>query len=133
MKTFSLPNGLTACIVLYNDQWERGLNFVTPGDFFVQAGTWWYGKDKELQRHIHKTCTRVANKTQESIYIRKGSLRVDLYDEDLSILHEFVLSQGDFAVFAHGGHGYHILEDDTQVLEIKNGPFVGIEQDKLKF
>ena len=30
-------------------------------------------------------------------------------------------------------HGYTISEDDTTVLEIKNGPFLGADVDKTKF
>jgi len=37
------------------------------------------------------------------------------------------------AVFAYGGHGYEILEDGTQIIENKNGPFVDVITDKDKF
>jgi hypothetical protein len=33
----------------------------------------------------------------------------------------------------NGGHDYTILEDDTRILEIKNGPFLGREIDKTLF
>ena len=45
----------------------------------------------------------------------------------------FVLFEGDLAVFAYGGHGYVILEDDTQIIETKNGPFIDVDTDKTKF
>ena len=41
--------------------------------------------------------------------------------------------QGDLAVFGFGGHGYEILEDDTQIIESKNGPFISVDKDKKKF
>ena len=43
------------------------------------------------------------------------------------------LNEGDLAVFVYGGHGYEILEDDTKIIETKNGPFTGVENDKVKF
>ena len=37
------------------------------------------------------------------------------------------------AVFAFGGHGFEILENDTKIIESKNGIFTSVEQDKVKF
>ena len=48
-------------------------------------------------------------------------------------LEEFTLLEGDLAVFVSGGHGYHILEDNTKIIETKNGPFTGVENDKVRF
>ena len=66
-------------------------------------------------------------------YVKKGSMRVLLYDEDKQFLQDYVLNEGDLAVFAYGGHGYEILEDDTKIIESKNGPFTDVSQDKEKF
>jgi hypothetical protein len=51
----------------------------------------------------------------------------------MEYLQDFILKEGELAVFGYGGHGYEILEDDTQIIESKNGPFAGVEQDKIKF
>ena len=66
-------------------------------------------------------------------YIKNGSMKVDLYDENQISFDSFILKKGDLAVFAYGGHGYTILEDDTKIIEAKNGPFVDVETDKNKF
>jgi hypothetical protein len=36
-------------------------------------------------------------------------------------------------VMLKGGHGYDILENNTQVLEVKNGPFTSVEKDRERF
>ena len=72
-------------------------------------------------------------RTQEMTYVKRGSMRVLLYDEDQQYLQDFVIKEGDMAVVAYGGHGYEILEDNTQIIESKNGPFVSVEKDKKKF
>lgn len=122
-----------SCIVYRENDWVKGLNFITPNEMFIQVGSWWYDSGRELQKHVHNDFERSAIRTQESVYIKKGSLKVELYTEDLEKFKEFVLFQGDLAVFGYGGHGYQILEDDTQVIETKNGPFVDVETDKTKF
>ena len=126
-------NNQIICIIYRDKDWVEGLNFVTPDEMFVQVGSWWYDKGKVLDKHVHKDFDRVAKRTQECVYVRKGSMKVTLYKEDLSMLDTFILNQGDLAVFAYGGHGYEILENDTQIIESKNGPFLDVETDKLKF
>ena len=62
--------------------------------------------------------------TQDMIYVKNGSMRVLLYDENQKFLEDFILYKGDTAIFANGGHGYEILDDDTQIIESKNGHFM---------
>tara|TARA_B110000971_G_C19535652_1_gene287970 strand:- start:19 stop:429 length:411 start_codon:yes stop_codon:yes gene_type:complete len=120
--------------IIYRDSdWVKGLNFVTPDELFIQVGSWWYDKGKKLDNHVHKEFDRNAVRTQESIYIKQGSVKVQLFSEEEVFLEEYILYQGDLAVFAYGGHGYEILEDNTQVIESKNGPFISVDKDKRKF
>jgi len=45
---------------------------------------------------------------------------------------ELVIGTGDVAILLRGGHGYEILEDGTEVLEVKNGPYVGADRDRRR-
>ena len=66
--------------IIYRDKdWVKGLNFITPDDLFVQVGSWWYDKGRKLASHIHKDFDRNATRTQETIYVKKGSVKVLLY------------------------------------------------------
>ena len=56
-----------------------------------------------------------------------------IFDQEMSFVEEIILKEGDMAIMAYGGHGYKILEDNTKIIEAKNGPFVGVEADKIKF
>ena len=125
--------GRIISIIYRDDDWVKGLNFITPGDMFVQVGSWWYEKGKVLDKHIHKEFERVATRTQECVYVRKGSMRVTLYTEELVQFEQFDLHAGDLAIFAYGGHGYEILENDTPIIESKNGPFIDVDTDKSRF
>jgi len=126
-------DGQIISIIYRDDDWVKCLNFITPDALFVQVGSWWYDKGKKLASHIHNDFDRVARRTQESVYVRRGSMKVILYSENQEYLQDYVLNEGDLAVFAYGGHGYEILEDDTQIIESKNGPFIDVETDKTKF
>jgi hypothetical protein len=126
-----LLNGETAVIFHKKDEWKEGLDFLTPNEYFIQAGTWWYQKGKDLRAHEHIVNERTAVKTQEVIVIISGKVRVDLYDGNKKIYHQEVLVAGDMGIILKGGHGYHILEDNTKVIEVKNGPFISVEKDKV--
>jgi len=121
------------CIIHRSEEWREGLDFLTDDAAFVQAGTWWYQKDKQLEAHWHNKVDRIANLTQETVIVMAGSLEVNLYNPNQEKLDTFVLLQGDLGIFLDGGHGYKILEDDTKIIEVKNGPFLGVEIDKTKF
>lgn len=125
--------GKIISIIYRESDWVKGLNFITPGELFVQVGSWWYDKGKRLDSHIHKEFDRVAKRTNETIYVKQGSVKVFLYSEAEEFIEDYILYQGDLAVFCYGGHGYEILEDDTQIIESKNGPFISVDKDKNKF
>jgi len=120
--------------IIYRDSdWVKGLNFITPDELFIQVGSWWYDKGKKLDAHVHKEFDRNSSRTQESIYIKQGSVKVSLFTEDEKFLQDYILFEGDLAIFGYGGHGYEILENDTKVIESKNGPFISVDSDKKKF
>ena len=81
---------------------------------FVQVGSWWYDKGKKLDSHIHKEFDRVSSRTQETIYVKQGAVKVLLYSETEKFIGDYILNEGDLAVFCFGGHGYEILEDDPK-------------------
>tara|TARA_B100001989_G_C24499127_1_gene443846 strand:+ start:677 stop:1075 length:399 start_codon:yes stop_codon:yes gene_type:complete len=132
MKVYEYDNQVY-CILYKDEDWIKGLNFITKDDYFIQAGSWWYDKGKKLDSHTHNEFERKSYRTQESVYIKQGSMKVSLFTEDQVFLEEFQMNEGDLAVFIYGGHGYEILEDDSKIIETKNGPFTGVEKDKIKF
>ena len=132
MKIYKHNNKIIS-IVYRDDDWKEGLNFITPDELFIQVGSWWYPKGKILSSHIHKDFDRNCTRTQEMTYVKKGAMKVLLYDEEKNFIEDFILYEGDLAVFAFGGHGYEILEDNTKIIESKNGPFIDVKTDKTKF
>ncbi|TAE70941.1 MAG: hypothetical protein EAZ85_11235 [Bacteroidetes bacterium] len=123
-------NGKLRAIVHRAEEWKEGIDFLTPDETFIQVVSCHYHKDKHIRAHWHIENERLSLLTQETVYIVNGSMRVDLYGDDKEVFHQEILKQGDTIIIIEGGHGYHILEDHTKVLEIKNGPFVSVEKDK---
>ena len=113
--------------------WREGLNFFSNDNEFVQAGTWGYNKNKTLLAHSHNIVKRETDITQEVIFVKKGKILAQIYNFSKQLVNEIEVSSGDIIILLYGGHGYKILEDNTQVLEIKNGPYPGAEKDRKRF
>ena len=115
-------------------EWEKGgLNFYSEDNVFIQVGTWGYDSGKELLAHTHNNVERTVNITQETLYIRRGRIKARIYNLKLELVAEWEAGEGDIMILMQGGHGYDILEDGTQVLEVKNGPYVGAQADRVRF
>ncbi len=112
--------------------WENGLSFFSDDEDYIQVGTWGYDKPKELLAHTHNEVHRDVAWTQEVIFVKKGSIKAEIYDLSNKKVKDIICNIGDIIVLLRGAHGYHILEDDTQVLEVKNGPYVGAELDRVR-
>ena len=59
--------------------------------------------------------------------VRKGRCEIDVFDDQKRIVETLQLASGDVMVMVAGGHGFRMLED-TVLLEIKQGPYIGIEE-----
>lgn len=113
---------------------KPGLLSFSNDDEFIQVVSWGhYEKGKYLQDHWHNEFEREAKRTYEVVYVVKGAIEARIFDLDLVPVEVLRVSQGEMLILLESAHGYTILEEDTTVLEIKNGPFMGVEKDKTKF
>lgn len=112
--------------------WKEGLNFFSTDDEFIQFGVWGYQSGKELKAHKHNEVMREVRWTQEVVYVRRGRIRANVYDLKDQYITSIEVCKGDIIALLRGGHGYDILEDGTQVLEVKNGPYVGPDRDRRR-
>jgi glutamine cyclotransferase len=113
-------------------EWKDGLQFHSDEQDFVQVGTWKYNAGKQLLAHKHNQFARVTNRTHEVIYVKKGRMLAYIFDLDGKLITDIELQTGDTLILLECGHGYRILEEDTQILEVKNGMYYGAEQDRVR-
>ena len=130
MKEIINDKGAILAVVVRGNDWPESLHFHTNDEDFLQVGTWNYPKGKKSSTHSHKIAERITNRTNEAIYVRQGKLEASIYSEEDSLLKKVTLGEGDMILIFGGGHSFEALEDRTKVLEIKNGPYPGMEKDK---
>lgn len=101
--------------------------FLTPDDFKQQVGFVVYPKGGEIKRHVHRPLERHLVGTSEVLVVRKGRAEIDIYDDDRTLVTTRELRAGDIMLMVGGGHGFRMLED-TVFLEVKQGPYTGIDE-----
>jgi mannose-6-phosphate isomerase-like protein (cupin superfamily) len=117
-------------IIIYNKASEPGIHFLTPDDFSQQLAYMHHPAGKVIDPHVHNPVPRQVHYTQEVLFIKRGKLRVDFYNDQRDYLESRVLREGDVILLASGGHGFEVLEE-LEMIEVKQGPYAG-EMDKTR-
>lgn len=107
----------------------KGVNFLTPENFSLQMAVSLYNRGDNLKAHTHTQRKRIINDAQEMVHIQTGKVELYLFDSNGKKIRTLVLEKGDTVFFAAGGHGWKTLED-TKIIEVKQGPYFGLKQDK---
>lgn len=115
-------HGILLAIASISEPIKEGTQFITSNHHDIQVGTWKYSAGKKLNSHYHKDNERSITRTQEFIYVKKGKIKCLVYSLDSFLINSFELSEGDYATFFNGGHGYEFIED-SEVIEVKVGEF----------
>ncbi len=118
-------------IIIRNNYKCDGVDFLTPNDYSQQVAYMHHHKGKIIDAHIHNLVHRNVVITQEVLFIKKGKMRVDFYDDYKDYLESRVLEAGDVILLVSGGHGFKILEE-LEMIEVKQGPYSG-DMDKIRF
>ena len=129
MEEVKSDDGKTIAIVVKRDFKKDGVNFVSKPDFPLQLGISTYKKGDKIKPHSHIEREIKINKIQEVVHIESGRTIVNLYDLDGKKIKSVELSEEDTIFFVDGGHGFKVLED-TRLIEVKQGPYVGKDKDK---
>ena len=106
-------------------------HFVTPEQFKQQVGFIVYGRGTAIEAHIHKPHTRTIQGTSEVLIVRKGKVEAFFFSRQKSLVTKCILLKDDVLLLIAGGHAFRMV-DDSILLEIKQGPFLGVD-DKDRF
>lgn len=102
---------------------------LSPVHEILQVSAMTFHQGKIIAPHKHKIHERKTSITQESIIILEGSIEATYYDENGKLLETLTLLPGMLSVTFGGGHSFKVLNNNTKIYEIKNGPYIGKEFD----
>ena len=107
------------------------VSFATPEHFPLQVGIHARPKGDAVSAHFHRPFPELKNlPVQEFFHIKSGKVKIELYDEreNDAKVSEIIAEVGD-TVILNTGHGMIFLED-TELVELKQGPYRGREEEK---
>ena len=113
--------------IIRNELLPDKTTFLTPPEFKQQVGFVVYPTGGEVARHLHKPLQRQLTGTSEVLVLRKGRCIMDVYNNEKVLVASRELYEGDIMLMVDGGHGFRMLED-TVFLEVKQGPYTGIDE-----
>ncbi len=122
-----ISRGVSLCYLIRAALIPNETTFLTPPDFKQQVGYVVYPSGTEIKRHVHRSIERHIVGTSEVLIVKKGHCLIDIYNDDRELVATRDLYEGDIMLMVGGGHGFRMVED-TVLLEIKQGPYLGVDE-----
>ena len=88
-------NGNLLASIIKKDDMKGDKYFATADEQDLQIAKFDLEKDTEILRHIHLKQERKIMTTSEVIILTDGEMIVDIYSEELELLHSEALFEGD--------------------------------------
>ena len=123
-------NGVRYAEVIRAHETAKKTTFFSPAESSFQFGLLAHEAGYLEEPHYHREFSRTVTDLQQMFVVQKGVVGVRLYADDGSFLQEIVLRVGDAVVLIHGAHAIRVIED-MQCISVKQGPFLGVEYDKV--
>jgi len=130
MKTEKIEHGgKTFAVIIRDGANLETTTFLTPQDYPLQVGFLVHKKGEEVKAHRHNKISRTVNFTEEVLIVQKGKMEIDFYDNDGEKIKSSTAKEGDIIILLDGGHGWK-HDEDSKIVEVKQGPYVDVKDDK---
>jgi hypothetical protein len=108
-----------------------GAQFFSDSEWPLQVGFLTFPPGHAIGAHAHLPQSNPRTQpTQEFLFVMRGKMEVNFFD-DLGNQFQTVILAGGCALFQfRGGHAFRFLEP-TRLIEVKSGPYLGREKDKV--
>jgi hypothetical protein len=119
-------------IVIRQSLPQEGYNFISDDKDSLQVGVNHYAANTTNKPHFHLPLERALQDTLEVLHIDFGKCLLYIYDENQTRFFDTEIQTGDTLILLKGGHSLKILEK-TKIIEVKQGPYLGPQKDKVVF
>jgi hypothetical protein len=123
-------NGIKYAEIIWADTRVAKTTFFSPAESSFQFGLLAHEAGFVEPPHFHKAVGRRIDDLQQMFVVQRGVVAVQLYSDAGEMLREIVMHPGDAIVLIHGVHAIRVIED-MQCISVKQGPFLGTENDKV--
>jgi hypothetical protein len=123
-------DGIKYAEIIWADAKVEKTTFYSPAESSFQFGLLAHSAGFTEPPHYHKPVPRTINDLQQMFVVQRGVVVVELYSDGGELLREIEMNAGDAIVLIHGVHAIRVIED-MQCISVKQGPYLGEEQDKV--
>ena len=123
-------NGTKYAEIIWAGAEVKETKFFSPAESSFQFGLLAHEADFVEPPHYHKPISRVIDDLQQMFVVQRGVVAVEFFDGDGKLFRQVILRPGDGIVLIHGTHAVRVVED-MQCISVKQGPFLGAENDKI--
>jgi hypothetical protein len=116
--------------IIWADARVERTTFFSPAESSFQFGLLAHEAGFVEPPHVHRPFRREIDDLQQMFVVQRGVVVVELFADDGTPLREIEMRAGDAIVLIHGVHAIRVLED-MQCITVKQGPFLGPENDKV--
>lgn len=123
-------NGQLFALILHANYESEGVNFITSADNPLQLGLLTHKQGSIIKPHVHRNFPKTITTDQEVLHIVNGKVEAEFYESKGKKIASTILDSGDTILLLSGGHGFNVLEN-SKIIEVKQGPYGGVEEDKI--
>ena len=123
--------GTSYALVLRKGLEVEATTFFGSAEDSLQVGILQRPKGYIEPPHVHKTQPKVIHDVQQMLHVTKGSGEVAFFADDGREVGSVALEEGDTVLLIDGGHSLRVSEDLTCIV-VKQGPYLGPEEDKVE-
>lgn len=117
-------------ICIGSDKEIAATEFFTPFQMSQQLGIVSHRAGDIIEPHTHNRVSLAIDEITEILIVRKGAAEISLFKADYSPLYKRVIREGDIIWIRMVIHSLKFLTD-TQLIEIKQGPYHGGEEKQI--
>lgn len=116
-------------VIVQDMPYKEEVRFVTPPSLAIQLGLNNRPQGTKIPPHAHFPVKELKGiDSAEIFFVKKGKVKISLYDSAHKKIKDAFLIPGDI-IYMLCGHAFEFLED-TQLIEVKQGPYRSREEDK---
>jgi hypothetical protein len=123
-------DGITYAEILWADTRVDKTKFFSPPESSFQFGLLAHEAGYHEEPHYHKAVRREIADLQQMFVMQRGVVDIQLFTDDGELHRTVRLGPGDAIVLIHGVHALKVVKD-FQAISVKQGPFMGDEEDKV--
>jgi hypothetical protein len=123
-------DGVKYAEIIWADTRVDKTRFFSPPESSFQFGLLAHEAGYHEEPHYHKAVRREIDDLQQMFVMQRGVVDIELYTDDGRLHRTVRLNPGDAIVLIHGVHALKVIED-FQAISVKQGPFLGDEEDKV--